>query len=226
MKAIVLLSGGVDSTTCLAMAVNKYGCENITAVNIHYGQKHQKELEQAKLIAKHYNVKYVILDLSHIFKQSNCSLLAHSTEDIVHKSYAEQLAEQPNETVSTYVPFRNGLMLSAAASFAQSIEANEVWYGAHHDDAAGNAYPDCSTEFVNYMSKAIFIGSGNDITLVAPFIESNKAQIVAEGLKLHVPYELTWSCYEGKEKPCGSCATCIDRQNAFIKNGVIDPLDY
>ncbi len=227
MKAAVLLSGGVDSTTCLAMAVNQYGSDKVIAINILYGQKHQKELEQAKKIAEYYHVAYHMLDLSNIFAFSNCSLLKHSSEQIEHTSYAEQLKKLGGEgSVSTYVPFRNGLMLSTAASLAQSFKAQEIWYGAHKDDAAGRAYPDCTAEFVEYMGKAIYEGTGREIKLVAPFINSNKAGIVAQGLKLKVPYELTWSCYEGGEMPCGTCATCIDRKNAFLANGTTDPLVY
>ena len=227
MKAAVLLSGGVDSTTCLAMAVNQYGSDKVIAINILYGQKHQKELEQAKKIAEYYHVAYHMLDLSNIFAFSNCSLLKHSSEQIEHTSYAEQLKKLGGEgSVSTYVPFRNGLMLSTAASLVQSFKAQEIWYGAHKDDAAGRAYPDCTAEFVEYMGKAIYEGTGREIKLVAPFINSNKAGIVAQGLKLKVPYELTWSCYEGGEMPCGTCATCIDRKNAFLANGTTDPLVY
>ena len=178
MKAVVLLSGGVDSSTCLALAVKEYGCENITALNILYGQKHAKELESAKKIAEHYHVDYKLLDLSKIFSFSNCSLLTHSTENIIHESYSEQLEKMGGEgTVSTYVPFRNGLMLSTAASLAQSIGASEIWYGAHKDDAAGRAYPDCTKEFVEYMNKAIFEGSGRELTIKAPFIDSNNSYI-------------------------------------------------
>ncbi len=227
MKVAVLLSGGVDSTTCLAMAVKEYGASNVTALNIHYGQKHAKELKCAALIAKYYGVDYKLLDLSSVFSFSNCSLLTHSSEQIIHESYAQQLNEMGGEgTVSTYVPFRNGLMLSAATSLAQSIGATEIWYGAHKDDAAGHAYPDCSIEFVDAMSAAIYEGTGKEVSLKAPFINKNKAAIVKAGLELKVPYEMTWSCYEGNDKPCGTCGTCIDRQNAFIANGVKDPLEY
>lgn len=227
MKVAVLLSGGVDSTTCLAMAVKEYGTENVTALNIHYGQKHAKELECAAKLAKYYGVSYRLLDLSSVFTLSNCSLLTHSSDKIIHESYAEQLKEIGGEgTVSTYVPFRNGLMLSAAASLAQSVGATEIWYGAHMDDAAGHAYPDCTTEFVEAMKTAIYEGTGKEIILKAPFINSNKAGIVKKGLELKVPYEMTWSCYEGGDKPCGTCGTCIDRQKAFTANGVRDPLEY
>ncbi len=226
MKVAVLLSGGIDSTTCLALAVAKYGANEVIALNIGYGQKHDKELKAAANIAKYYNVKYEVLDLSPIFAFSNCSLLKHSSEEIIHKSYAEQISESGEGTVSTYVPFRNGLMLSTAAAVAQSFKASEVWYGAHADDAAGQAYPDCSPEFVKAMNEAIYTGTGKEVKIYAPFVNCNKAEIVRQGLELKVPYELTWSCYEGHEVACGTCGTCIDRKNAFIANGTVDPISY
>ncbi len=224
MKALVLSSGGVDSTTCIGIAINKHGVENVSTVSIFYEQKHKKELEQAEKIAQYYGVKHYVLDLSGIFKFSNCALLTGSTQSISHKSYAEQIAEDGE--VNTYVPFRNGLMLSSVASLAMSIypEDNiEVYIGAHADDAAGNAYADCSMEFVSTIASAISIGTYQKVNIVAPLVNKNKAQVVETGLRLGVPYELTWSCYEGNEKPCGVCATCRDRAAAFIANNVIDP---
>ena len=223
MKAIVLSSGGVDSTTCLALAIDRLGKENVAAVSIFYGQKHDKELQCARKIAAYYEVPHYELDLSQILKYSNSSLLQNSTDEIIHKSYAEQIEEQGEGMVSTYVPFRNGLFLSAAASVALSKNCSVIYYGAHHDDAAGNAYPDCSEEFVNAMNHSIVLGSGGDVRIEAPFVRWNKAQIVAEGLRLQVPYQLTWSCYEGGDKPCGKCGTCLDRIRAFEANGVTDP---
>ena len=115
-RALVLCSGGVDSTTLLAMAVQRYGAENVYALSISYGQRHNKEIDAAKAVAKHYGVEQRFLDLSAIFADSNCSLLAHSTQDVPEESYAEQLSESKGKPVSTYVPFRNGLFLSSAAS--------------------------------------------------------------------------------------------------------------
>ena len=126
--------------------------------------------------------------------------------------------------ISTYVPFRNGLFLSSAASIALSKGCNIIYYGAHSDDAAGSAYPDCSKVFNNAMNQAIYEGSGHQLEIKAPFVEMTKADIVKIGLSLGVPYQLTWSCYEGNDTPCGTCGTCIDRQNAFLKNGIKDPL--
>ncbi|MBQ6336732.1 MAG: 7-cyano-7-deazaguanine synthase QueC [Ruminococcus sp.] len=223
MKALVLFSGGVDSTTCLAIAIDKYGADEVLALSVSYGQKHDKELQAAKKIAAHYGVRFIQLDLAKIFEDSNCSLLQGADADIPKESYSDQLKETDGKPVSTYVPFRNGLFLSAAASVALSHECAEIYYGAHSDDAAGNAYPDCSAEFNESIDRAIYLGSGGQLTVIAPFIGMNKAQVVAEGLRLHVPYELTWSCYEGGEKPCGVCGTCRDRAEAFRANGIADP---
>lgn len=223
-NALVLTSGGVDSTTALALAIEKYGSDHVIALSISYGQKHTKELEAAKAVAAHYGVEQRFLDLALIFKDSNCSLLEGSTEEIPEASYAEQIAETHGETpVSTYVPFRNGLFLSAAASIALSRDCEVIYYGAHADDAAGFAYPDCSPIFNNAMNTAIYEGSGHQLRIEAPFVNQTKADIVATGLKLGVPYALTWSCYEGGDHPCGKCGTCIDRAAAFAANGVADP---
>lgn len=225
MKILVLSSGGVDSTTCLAMAVKEVGAENVTALSIYYGQKHDKEINAAKAVADYYGVRRMELDLSTIFAGSNCSLLKQSTEAIPQESYAQQIAETGGKTpVSTYVPFRNGLFLSSAASIALSQGCEKIMYGAHADDAAGAAYPDCSLQFVTAMNQAIVEGTGGQLRLEAPFVSVSKAEVVRTGLELGVPYELTWSCYEGGDKPCGHCGTCIDRKAAFEKNGVTDPL--
>lgn len=223
MKALVLFSGGLDSTTCLALAVEKYGADEVLALSVSYGQKHTKEIEAAKAVAAYYGVKLKTLDLATIFADSNCSLLHGSSQEIPKESYAEQLTETNGKPVSTYVPFRNGLFLSSAASIALSHGCEVILYGAHADDAAGNAYPDCSQEFNDAINRAIRLGSGQQLRVEAPFVGRTKADVVAEGLRLHAPYHLTWSCYEGGEKPCGLCGTCRDRAAAFAANGVADP---
>ena len=222
-KALVLSSGGVDSTTCLALAISEYGKENVTALALSYGQKHNKEIESARKVAAFYGVELLEMDLSRIFTYSNCSLLQHSTEEIPEESYADQISQTDGKPVSTYVPFRNGLFLSCAASIALSKECSVIYYGAHSDDAAGNAYPDCSQAFQDAMNAAIYEGSGHQCKIIAPFVGLTKADVVKKGLELGVPYELTWSCYEGGSRPCGKCATCIDRQKAFEANHVKDP---
>lgn len=220
MKALVLFSGGVDSTTCLAMAIDKYGKDKVVALSISYGQKHVKEIEASDKIAEYYGVEHISIDLSKIFEYSDCSLLSSSDKEIPKDTYENQLKGTGGLPVSTYVPFRNGLFLSSAAAIALSKNCDVIYYGAHGDDAAGNAYPDCSEEFNRAMGDAIYIGSGKQLRIYAPFVNKPKSDVVAEGLKLKVPYELTWSCYEGKDKPCGVCGTCIDRRKAFEANGI------
>lgn len=224
MKAMVLSSGGVDSSTCLGLAVSKYGSENVVALSISYGQKHTKEIQSARAVADYYKVELIELDLSKMFEFSDCSLLSHSDKEIPKESYAQQLEKTDGKPVSTYVPFRNGLFLSSAASIALSKNCSVIYYGAHSDDAAGNAYPDCSETFNNAMNTAIYEGSGKQLHIEAPFVNMTKAEVVKTGLELGVPYHLTWSCYEGHDKPCGVCGTCIDRIKAFELNGVKDPI--
>ena len=223
MKALVLFSGGLDSSTCLALAIEKYGKENVLALSISYGQKHSKEINAARAVAEYYGTELVSLDLAPIFEGSDCALLEGSDQAIPKGDYANQLVSSDGKPVSTYVPFRNGLFLSCAASVALSRGCGVIYYGVHSDDAAGSAYPDCSSDFNDHMSKAISIGSAQQLKVVAPFVDRTKADVVAQGLRLGVPYELTWSCYEGNDKPCGCCGTCIDRAKAFAANGVKDP---
>lgn len=187
MKAVVLSSGGVDSTTCVAMAVNELGSANVVTLSFKYGQRHEKELESAQKIADFYGLAHYVYDLTSIFAYSDCSLLSSSKEKPEHMSYADQIARDGEGKVSTYVPFRNGLMLSAAAALAQSLYPEEecgIWIGAHADDAAGNAYADCSVAFNESMGRAISIGTYELVKLHAPLNRLNKAQVVAEGLKL------------------------------------------
>lgn len=222
-RALVLLSGGLDSSTCLAMAVEEYGSAGVTALSVFYGQKHEKELEAADRIAQHYQVELIKMDLEPLFRFSGSSLLTGSDQRIPEESYEAQLEKTGGQPVSTYVPFRNGLFLSAAASIALSRDCEVIFYGAHADDAAGSAYPDCSEEFNRAMDEAIRLGSGGMLSIRAPFIGLTKAEVVAEGSRLGVPYQYTWSCYEGGDVPCGVCGTCRDRAEAFRKNGLADP---
>lgn len=220
MKAIVLSSGGIDSTTCLGMKVAELGKDNVISVSVFYGQKLKKELQCADKIAEHYGVRHILFDLSEVLKYSDCSLMADG-QQVIHKSYEAQLEEG---TLTSYVPFRNGLMLSVVTTLAYSLfkgEECEVVLGCHLSDFG---YADCTMDFVESMAKAINTGTYGKVHFVAPLMDKEKTDVVKTGLALGVPYELTWSCYEGGDKPCHECGSCIDREKAFINNGTIDPL--
>ena len=225
MKAVILSSGGIDSTTCLGLAVDKYSSINVVTISIFYGQRHERELQSARAVADHYAVKHFEFNAAPLFKPSDSAMLKHSTHPVEHSSYAQQLAT--NKRVSTYVPFRNGLLLSMATAFADGFydgdEPIELYLGVHADDAAGRAYPDCGADFIAAINNAISIGTYERVKVIAPFVSFNKSQVVELGLKLKVPYQLTWSCYEDGDIPCGKCATCLDRAAAFAANGVVDP---
>lgn len=229
MKALVLSSGGLDSSVCTAYAVKKYGAENVVTASLYYGQRHSKELKCAKAIAKYYKVKHIEQDISEAMSHaaSVSSLMKGSSVKMNDKSYAEQIAEDGSPT--TEVPLRNGVFLVLAGSIAMSLFPKEeavVIYGAHSDDAAGNAYPDCSEEFADTADKLIQIGSRGYVSIERPLISCNKAQVVKLGLDLHVPFEITTSCYHGGDRAEGKCGTCRDRIAAFKANKVIDPIDY
>lgn len=231
MKALVLNSGGVDSTTCVALAIEKYGKENVVTATLYYGQRHDKELKCAQAIAAHYGVRHIEEDISCVMKYAGdvCSLMKDSKMEIQDKSYEEQKRANTEGRVDTYVPFRNGLLLSIATAYADSLFPNEeavVVYGAHADDAAGCSYADCSPAFADAMDNAISIGTYGRIHVWRPLINMTKAQVVGEGLRIKVPYEKTWSCYHGREKACGVCGTCLERLSSFKANGVKDPIEY
>jgi 7-cyano-7-deazaguanine synthase len=182
-----------------------------------YGQRHAKEIQAARAVASHYQVAHIEMDLSQIFKFGDVSaLMSNSKIPLPSGAYRSDGVQ------STYVPFRNGLFLSTAAALALQLNCEAVYYGAHADDAAGNAYPDCSKEFAYHMGAAVFEGTGGKVLMEAPFASITKADVVAKGLALEVPFHLTWSCYAGGEKPCGQCATCIDRAKAFAINGLTE----
>lgn len=231
MKILVLSSGGLDSTVLLHKAVKEVGAENVIAMNTFYGQKHAKEMEYAKWQCEHLGVELHNVDLSQIFSfNKDCSaLLAGSKMNIVHKAYSEQLQDLKDAgkapTVTAYVPYRNGLFLSYAAAVALQLECDIIYYGAHADDAAGRAYPDCTPEFIEAQANAIEEGTAGKVKMEAPLWNKNKAGVVALGLEhgmTHEEFEHTWSCYEGKEEPCKTCGTCRDRKEAFVTNGIND----
>lgn len=227
-KALVLLSGGLDSTTALAWATDYWGVENVRALIMKYGQKHLKEIERAQKVANYYGVPCKIVEFPEsIWEDSQCTLL-EGRADIEESTYAEQITEAKSEgkaMIDTSIPFRNGVFLSVAAAVASSLDCTNLVIGVHQDDS-GAAYPDCSETFIKHMSNAVQWGTGHSVHIVTPWIEMTKDQIVEWGLAHNVPYELTWSCYKGGKKACGKCATCRDRLKAFKLNGSEDPIEY
>ncbi len=214
MNAVLILSGGLDSTTMLyKMRSAGY---HIHALTFNYAQRHKKEIDCARNITGLLNIPHKVVDLTRISGLLGDSALLGGKE-VPKCHYTEDAARQ------TIVPNRNMIMLSIAAGYAEAHEIPEVFYAAHRNDSA--IYPDCRAEFVEAMIPAIRLATAwHPVELRAPFINMTKAEIVKLGIDLNVPYELTWSCYRGEEKPCGSCPTCIEREEAFALNNAIDPL--
>lgn len=219
---IVLLSGGIDSTTCLKLAVDRHGERDVTALSIAYGQKHIAELEAAELIAGKLGVEHLVLQLpTEIMAGGRSTLVEGGPENPV--SY---YADLPHGVSPTYVPFRNGNLISLAAAYAMKIEADEIWFGAHAEDAENWAYPDCTPEFIGSMANAVWVGTYHKTRLVTPLEWLTKVQIVRLGLEHDAPYELTMSCYNGQAPACGKCPTCHSRRDAFAQLGHVDPIEY
>ena len=217
-KAVVLFSSGLDSTTCLYWALaDGYTCETLS---ISYGQRHEKEIQTARKIGQKLGIKqhFITLDLPWI--SSVCSLVDP------HKQLPDIPVEKiPQEGIpSTYVPGRNLLFLSLAASLADSIGADCIIAGPNAVDFSG--YPDCSPEFYRSAAQAINLGTKLGVTegieVLAPLMYLSKAEIVKLAASLKVPFEWTWSCYAGGEKPCGHCDSCKLRAKGFAEAGVHD----
>ena len=223
--AVVMLSGGIDSSTVLGLACEEHGPDNTYGIIYRYGQRHgHRECTAAYNVAKYYGIQ-----IRETMLTLGSGGLTSRICDIPRKSYAEL-----GPGVSpTYVPYRNGSLLSVAVSFADSIAMKRskdqrfcVYYGAHADDAAGNAYPDCTAEFVEAQDRAVDIGTYGRGRILAPFIKYPKSFIIKQGMQIGVPYQLTWSCYRGGDVACGKCPTCIDRLAAFKANDITDPIEY
>lgn len=222
-KVLVLLSGGIDSTSLLYAAIKQVGAENVVALNMYYGQKHKVEIECAKWQAEHTGVEYIEKDISTVFAglETSSALLEGSDKEIAHESYAEQLKH--TDVVSAYVPYRNGMFLSIAAAIAYAKGCSTIAYGAHADDAVrrtngGAAYPDCTEEFIRAQKEAIEQGTANHVSVWAPLWNKTKAEVVRFGLDngaTRETYEHTHSCYEGVVGGCGTCGTCIDARAAL-----------
>lgn len=224
-KVLVMLSGGIDSTLCLSLAISKYKKENVYGLCFDYGQKNIKELEACKNIANHYNINYEIMDISNLFNYKSCTLLRKSKIKIPKKTYEEQVNETGGTT--TNVPYRNGIMLSICCGYAIANNIDIIYYGIHKEEGvAALLYPDCSEEFNDSMNRAIYIGSGKKVKIVAPLVEMYKTEIVKLGLSKKIPFEKTWTCYEEGSIACGKCCACIDRRKAFDMNNIQDPSKY
>ncbi|AGI47452.1 preQ(0) biosynthesis protein QueC [Thermoplasmatales archaeon BRNA1] len=219
-KAVVLLSGGLDSTTTLAQAIDDgYSC---TAISFRYGQKHTRELESADRVCRHYGIAHAVIDLD---LSSFRSALTRDDLEVPMDREGDLAEEIP----ITYVPARNIVFLSIAAGLAESIDAERIYLGANAVDYSG--YPDDRPDFLEAFQKMLDKGTkagveGHTVQVTAPLLYLTKAQIVELGMKLKAPLELTWSCYNGGERACGHCDSCRLRLEGFRKAGFRDPIAY
>lgn len=225
MKAIVLLSGGLDSTTCATLAYYKYGADEVKAISFMYGQTHSNELYAAEKVASYLGIDYErIVTGDNFFGGYGSSIIDSDKAGMPEASYEE--LQEMHGVSPTYVPYRNGTFLSVAAIRALQHDAEVIYFGAHSEDAHHWAYPDCTPEFIGAMANAIYIGSYHKVRLITPLQWMNKADVVALALKIGAPIGLTLSCYRGEDPACGTCPTCISRLHAFKVNDVRDPIDY
>ncbi|MDO5016827.1 MAG: 7-cyano-7-deazaguanine synthase QueC [Porphyromonas sp.] len=212
-ESIIVLSGGLDSTTLLYDKQAEIGL----AVTFKYGSNHEaNEIPCAAYHCQKLGIEHLIIDLD--FMSRMHSSLLSGAEDIPTGTYGE------DNMKSTVVPFRNGVMLSIAGAIAEDRGLKRVLIANHFGDHA--IYPDCTAAFIKGMNAAIQAGTYNAVEVAAPYTGINKEEIVAIGTRLGVDYGHTWSCYKGGDKPCGVCATCQERIEAFRKNGITDPLEY
>ena len=217
-KAVVLLSGGLDSAVTLFYAKSKgYHCECLA---VDYGQRHRKELNRSRIIARKAGFKLTVLKLPLPWKGSS---LTDNTVKVPSGRSLNKIREGgiPN----TYVPGRNTIFLSIASSFAEAIGASKIFIGAHSEDSSG--YPDCGRKYLEIFRRIIGLGTkaGIDkiLDLEFPLINKTKDEIISLGRKLKVPFESTWSCYKGGKRPCGVCDSCILRARGFEAAGLTDP---
>jgi 7-cyano-7-deazaguanine synthase len=219
MKAVVLLSGGLDSATAAAVAKSQ-GFE-LYALSFDYGQRHKKELQCARRVGDFFGIKeHRLLSIDLPWARS-----ALTSEDIP----VPEDSFDPTSVPVTYVPARNIIFLAFAASYAEALGASDVFAGMNAVDYSG--YPDCRPQFLHAFQEALNLGTksgaeGSAFNIRTPLAGLTKAEIVRYGLKLGVDYSLTWSCYKGGEKACGHCDSCLLRLKGFREAGVQDPLEY
>ena len=215
-KTVLIYSGGLDSTVALYLLTSQ-GYE-VKALSVDYGQRHKKEIEFAKYHCRKLGIEHQVADLTGI-----THLLAGSSQTspdvaVPDGHYAEESMKL------TIVPNRNMIMLSVAIGWAVSQKADSVAYAAHAGDHA--IYPDCRPEFAEAMNEAAQLADWHQVSLLRPFVQWSKADIAAEGQRLGVEFELTWSCYKGGLSHCGTCGTCVERREAFAMTGITDPTLY
>jgi len=217
MKAIVALSGGMDSATVLrrAMLENE---DDVLAVSFYYGSKHARwELEAAQKVADRYAVAHKTIDIPHIFTDSPSHLMLHGGP-IPEGHYQEESMKK------TVVQGRNLIFASILASLAEAQGAKTIWMGMHSGDHA--IYPDCRPEFTLALNMTIRHSTEGKVELKTPFLYQDKTGIINWGKRNHVPYELTRTCYKDQPVACGKCGSCQERLEAFENNGIKDPLPY
>ena len=220
MKAVSLLSGGLDSSTVLSYAISK-GYE-VIALSFDYGQRHRKELESAKKIADYYRVKHKIMKID--LRAIGGSAL---TDDIEVPEVT--LRDIGKEIPVTYVPARNTILLSLGLGLAEVTDSSKIFIGANALDYSG--YPDCRPEYFESINRTFDLATkktveGGKIEVEAPLLRFSKADIVKLAISLKTPLELTWSCYNGKERACGVCDSCKLRLKGFMEAGFEDPVEY
>jgi 7-cyano-7-deazaguanine synthase len=215
MKAVLIFSGGLDSTTLLYDLIDQ-GYE-VTAVTFDYSQKHKKEIRCAEKTCKKLHVPHKMVNLP-VLNDLAPSSLTRDSWKVPEGHYAEETMKQ------TVVPNRNMIFLSLAAAYAIGIGAKNLYYAAHAGDHA--IYPDCRPAFVSAMTTALHLCDWNDLVLNVPYLWLSKGDIVKKGIGLGVDYADTWSCYKGESLACGKCGACTERLEAFDQAGVPDPLKY
>ncbi len=214
-KAVVIYSGGMDSFTILNKAY-KEGYE-LYALTFDYGQKHSKEIAYATRVCEELGINHRIIDITAINQLLQSSSLTSSIE-IPEGHYAD------DNMKSTMVPNRNMILLSLAIGYAIDIGASKVFYGAHSGDHA--IYPDCRPEFVHAMNNVAKIANYEPVEIVTPYLSGDKITILKDGLAMGLDYGKSWTCYNGREKACGKCGSCVERLEAFELNNAADPLEY
>jgi 7-cyano-7-deazaguanine synthase len=220
IRAVVLLSGGMDSCVCAAIAAHEHGPEHVAAMHISYGQRTEaREREAFQKISE-------TLAISQRLLIENRSLAQIGGSALTDKNIAVPESGHIGAGIPiTYVPFRNAHFLSAAVSWAEVLGAGEIYIGAVSQDSSG--YPDCRPEYYDAFNQVIHVGTKEGgIKIVTPLIALRKAEIIRRGLELGAPLELTWSCYTEEREACGVCDSCVLRLRAFEAAGVKDPLPY